>query len=269
MYWVQRSQGVPRAHEQTGGAVTNRKLCLFLSYLSFAVPTAADIPAETARLYYDAYDALLDYTAEKTTINGAIEEFLADIADLEDEEEELYWRAKASYLKGLVESEHGDSDLAVEFFRETVLMAEQLQKTWDVELAYVLEADARAEIMLNRGIPYIIANGWEVQRLAGRVLAINADNPRANLLQALGSINTPRVFGGSPENGIQLLQKFLQPPDGKIVLTSQDHFWYLLALGDAYAKTGALTLSLSAYAKALILYPGNKPVRRMIADLAP
>ncbi len=73
--------------------------------------------------------------------------------------------------------------------------------------AFLLEAEARAEVMLFKGVSFIIKNGSLVQELAEETLSLDPDNPEALVIYAQGRINAPRLFGGNKREGIQILEE--------------------------------------------------------------
>ena len=122
-------------------------------------------------------------------------------------------------------------------------------------------------MLIIRGLPYKIRNGGKVAGISESVLEINPHNIRANLLVALKMINAPKLFGGNPRRGIEVLSKVLEHPMVSTEIGTHDFFWYYLALGEGYAKINEKTKAREFYQMAIEMYPGNRDARELLSQL--
>ena len=135
--------------------------------------------------------------------------------------------------------------------------AEQLLKDAATEgesaAIYALWADTKAQILLIRGISYVIRNSGKIRRLAQTALEIDPDNALARLVIARGKINAPRLFGGSVPKGIEMVRSVLDL-DG---LEPFELFLAHYSLAVASEKEGEFVLAADHLSEALELYPKN------------
>ena len=98
-------------------------------------------------------------------------------------------------------------------------------------------------------------------------LEINPDNAIAKLIVARSKINVPRLFGGAPNKGIEMLEDVLDRANGNPDLRSHERFRFYLALGRGYEKIKEIDKAQTAYENARALYPGNGTIIEILNDL--
>jgi hypothetical protein len=219
-----------------------------------------------AILYDFAYDSYLKEETGKSDFKEILNRIFVEISKHPDQDKALYWKGKTLYLNGISEIGFGDEKKGEFYLKEAVRAASTLRSALP-EQSYCLEAEARAQIMLIKGIPYIITNGGKVQKLAELALEINPDNAIAKLIVARSKINVPGLFGGAPKKGIEMLEEVLDQADGNPVLSSHERFRYFLALGRGYEKIKEKEKARTAYENARVLYPGNGTIVEILNNL--
>ncbi|MBT3273354.1 MAG: hypothetical protein HN368_09380 [Spirochaetales bacterium] len=239
-----------------------------LAFLLISAASArSEIPAPTIEHYYSAYDSYLNGVVDSKEFDIPLEIFLSELRNFDDPVEAAYWRGRVSLLRGMAHIESGNHDDAERYLDEAVEIAEEMIAGLDTERGTCLKADAKGRILIIRGLPYKISHAGEVLKLAEIVLEINPENVRALLLVALRRVNAPKIFGGNPETGIEILERILSRPDIDETVSRQDQFWCLLALGEANAKAGRNNHARTHYQNALFMYPGNSEALALLGEL--
>ena len=197
-------------------------LFLLVPYFSFAQPQDPLQPGIDAFLKGDIGEAAEFFRSAETVFSG-----------------DPMISGRVSLWKGRILLEEGDEYGAEELLKKAAAAGEELavsleegggRKSETAE-AYRLQADALAEIMLFKGVPYMIKNGGRVQELAEKALELDGDNPVAGIIFAQGRINAPRIFGGNSKEGIGILRELA----GRRDLPEYQMYRILTALADASA----------------------------------
>ena len=244
----------------------NLHILLYLFVIFGNQIVQGEIPERITDLYDFAYDSYLNENIGKSDFDETIDQILVEISKHPNLDEALYWKSKSLYLRGIAEIKYGNEKSGELHLNEAVMAAQALRST-SPEQSYCLEADAKAQIMLIKGVSYIIRKGGEVQKLAEMTLELNPDNAVAALIIARRRINVPGLFGGAPKKGIEILQDILDRANGDLVLGSPERFRFYMALGRAYEKIKQKDKARSAYEDALYLYPGNSSAIENLNDL--
>ncbi|MBI9103103.1 MAG: hypothetical protein JEY99_11870 [Spirochaetales bacterium] len=176
-------------------------------------------------------------------------------------------RSRSKLWLGRVAIGGGDVETAERFLSESASLAASAGLSFErsngnnknLAEAYRVNADALAEIMLFKGVPYIIKNGGKVQELAEKSLANDPGNPDAAVIYAQGRINAPRLFGGNRNEGISILSDlWLNRLDGN--LSKAQIFRVAVALGDTYLKKDP-DKAEEYYYQAALLFPDNQYIK--------
>ena len=114
-------------------------------------------------------------------------------------------------------------------------------------------ADIRSRLMGLRGLGYIMANSGAINDLALKTLQLEPNNVVAATIVAFGKINTPPLFGGSPDVAIDTFQKLLARGD----ITKINRFTALLGMASAYKKKNDGPQRQKALEAARAIFPAN------------
>ena len=171
----------------------------------------------------------------------------------------------ADYLLAASEENKG---AASEHLKATV---EHLQKATEINPqaaeAYVLLSSAYGrQIGLNPIKGMVL--GRRAQKALKKAAQLAPDNPRVVLCTAIRDFNTPGMFGGSTEKGLQGFQHAAElfareePPDPIYPVWghSRTYAW----LGLAHQDRGELALARAAFAKALAINPDFSWVKNVL-----
>ena len=171
----------------------------------------------------------------------------------------------ADYLLAAGEENKG---AASEHLKATV---EHLQKATEINPqaaeAYVLLSSAYGrQIGLNPIKGMVL--GRRAQKALKKAAQLAPDNPRVVLCTAIRDFNTPGMFGGSKEKGLQGFQRAAElfareePPDPihPVWGHSRTYAW----LGLAHQDRGELALARAAFAKALAINPDFSWVKNVL-----
>ena len=171
----------------------------------------------------------------------------------------------ADYLLAAGEENKG---VASEHLKTTV---EHLQKATEINPqaaeAYALLSSAYGrQIGLNPIKGMVL--GRRAQKALKKAAQLAPDNPRVVLCTAIRDFNTPGMFGGSTEKGLQGFQRAAElfareePPDPihPVWGHSRTYAW----LGLAHQDRGELALARAAFAKALAINPDFSWVKNVL-----
>jgi tetratricopeptide (TPR) repeat protein len=211
---------------------------------------------------YDASTAVLDrllsvqasdkVTSEMLLIKGSASLWKGRIAlALDDEDDAESLLLSAIEAAEMLREDDGSGE-------ETILMS-----------SYLLEAEARAELMLFKGVAVIIKNGPLVQELAEKTLEIDPLNPEALVIYAQGRINAPRLFGGNKKEGIRVLEDlWLRRPGGRgePEMTVPQAYRVAVSLGETMVESDSEAAD-RYFRSALILAPGSPRAREGLESL--
>ena len=187
----------------------------------------------------------------------------------------LIKNGNANLWKGRIALELGDEAGAERFLLAAIeaagMMREEEGRGEDpIRMSsYLLEAEARAELMLFKGVGVIIKNGPLVQELAEKTLEIDPMNPEALVIYAQGRINAPRLFGGNRKEGIQVLEDlWSRRPGGRGApeMTIPQAYRVAVSLGDTMAESDSEEAE-QYFRSALILAPGSPRAREGLESL--
>ena len=165
----------------------------------------------------------------------------------------IFYHAVAEHFLGRIARDMGDFKRArvrLEVSEKLLSMAVAESATAEI---YALWADTKSQLLLVRGISYVIRNSGKIRALAQLSLEIDPNNALATLVIARGKINAPRIFGGSVTQGVDLINSVLE----------MDHlrrFELFLAhhgLAVAFEKEDQINLAATQISLALDLYPEN------------
>lgn len=191
--------------------------------------------------------------------------------------EDRLLQGRISLWLGRIELARGRKDKAEELLLDAAEKAATLQQGRETagksgkeaSQVYCLEADARAEIMLIKGVAFIIRNAGKVQELAEKALELDPENPAAGVIFAQGKINAPRLFGGNRNEGLERLNRIWNRRPGgnsQPVLSKPHAFLVSIALGDALAEKEPEKAG-EFYREALAWYPGSTIGRERLERL--
>ena len=171
----------------------------------------------------------------------------------------------ADYLLAAGEENKG---AASEHLKATV---EHLQKATKIDPqaaeAYALLASAYGrQIGLNPIKGMVL--GRRAQKALKKAAQLAPDNPRVVLCTAIRDFNTPGMFGGSKEKGLQGFQRaaelFAREEPSDPIQPAWGHSRTYAWLGLAYQDRGELALARAAFAKALAINPDFSWVKNVL-----
>ena len=171
----------------------------------------------------------------------------------------------ADYLLAAGEENKG---AASEHLKDTV---DHLQKATEINPqaaeAYSLLSSAYGrQISLNpiKGMTL----GRKAQKALKKAAQLAPDNPRVVLCTAIRDFNTPGMFGGSKEKGLQGFQRaaelFAREEPSDPIRPVWGHSRTYAWLGLAYQDRGELALARAAFAKALAINPDFSWVKNVL-----
>ena len=171
----------------------------------------------------------------------------------------------ADYLLAAGEENKG---AASEHLKDTV---DHLQKATEINPqaaeAYSLLSSAYGrQIGLNPIKGMVL--GRRAQKALKKATQLAPDNPRVALCTAIRDFNTPGMFGGSKEKGLQGFQRaaelFAREEPSDLIQPAWGHSRTYAWLGLAYQDRGELALARAAFAKALAINPHFSWVKNVL-----
>ena len=183
-----------------------------------------------------------------------------------------YYIALADYriADRLLAADEKNKGAAAEHLKTAV---EHLQKATETEIdpqaaeAYVLLSSAYGRQI---GLDPIkgMTLGRRAQKSLKKAVQLAPDNPRVVLCMAIRDFNTPGMFGGSKERGLQGFQRaaelFAQEEPIDPIQPAWGHSRTYAWLGLAYQDRGELAPARAAFAKALAINPHFSWVKNVL-----
>lgn len=125
---------------------------------------------------------------------------------------------------------------------------------------YRLYAELLGQMLLLQDIPFLLKEGPNASRYLDKALELDPGNTKARIMKTGEKIYTPRLFGGNPESGIEMLQEISRShtPD------REDRFNIYSGCGFAYAVLDDWEDAAYWFRRALEIYPGNIFARGMV-----
>jgi len=250
-------------------------LCVFL-----CIPTLLIFPAnlsqtqENDQIYRSAeFVSFIDavYNARpRTELEQSfknLSEFLK--TDIFDRNNANLVKAHAAMLLGkhfTIEEYCKDKNSALQNLQlsEKLLSTVTFTNSYLSALTASVKAETAGSYFLLDPTAYIFSYGLDASKLISEALSIEPENTQALLLLANSHFHTPAVFGGSSRKATKTLDSLKGKE--KSIYTFQLFTIYELR-GLIAAKAKKKKDALVWFQKALTLYPGNKYMQTLIAEL--
>lgn len=147
---------------------------------------------------------------------------------------------------------------------ETLLSTVNFTNSYLSALATSVKAETAGSYFLLDPTAYIFSYGLDASKLITEALSLDSENTQALLLLANSHFHTPAIFGGSARKAAKVLDGFAGKESS--LYTFQLFTLYELR-GLIAAKAKKTNDAVNWYNKALILYPGNKYMQKLLEDL--
>jgi len=208
-------------------------------------------------------DATYNFDISYSDFLQKSKELSIKLQNISDSKLIFYWKSKIVNLQGIQAYRQNKKQEADVLFTESAKLAESANKIGEFSEGYGMMSEAKTQLMLLRGVLYIIQEGANTEALADKALSLDATNVRALIIKAYGRINAPAIFGGDPKKGIALLNTFISKSD----LSKSEAFLlhYGIALGQI--KLGESKSARASILKALEIYPNNKDALAVFKSL--
>lgn len=147
---------------------------------------------------------------------------------------------------------------AVDVLEEALRRAERALELEEFSEGYRLLSDAHSQMMLARGVIYMIRHGDEARSAAFHALELDPSNPRAHISVAGFYLNAPPVAGGDLERGIEVLRSGVRLEEAG----ESERFLMYLWLSDAHEELGNPGAARRYRQEARAIFPGSPLVAR-------
>lgn len=221
------------------------------------------IDTNLLREYLFLEDATYNFDISYSDFLQKSTDFANKLQNIPDSKLNFYWKSRITNLLGIQAFRQNKKQEADVLFSESAKLAESANKISEFSEGYGMMSEAKTQLMLLRGVFYIIQEGANTEALADKALVLDASNVRAIIIKAYGRINAPAIFGGDPKKGIALLNTFISKSD----LSKSEAFllYYGIALGQI--KLGESKSARASILKALEIYPNNKDALAVFKSL--
>ena len=173
-----------------------------------------------------------------------------------------YLLSQIHLLQGYIYFDISDTEASVDALKNAQNSAQKAIELKNDADCWRIKAEAGTMIMLQLGLPYIIANAGTVQEQTDMAINLDKNNLRALVLSASGLINKPFIFGGNVNEGVKKLERINLSDSSK-----SNRFYVLYNLSIAYKKQGNSDKAETTCKKALLLYPQNKAALELLKKL--
>ncbi|MCE5255458.1 MAG: hypothetical protein LLF89_01260 [Spirochaetaceae bacterium] len=173
--------------------------------------------------------------------------------------------SKVEYFAGRSWQEHGDNKKAIAYFEAALKHADEAQNIAQSAESLFAHTRALSQLVLLKGMPYLIANGPKISPNAKKILTMEPGHPGAQIILASSKAYTPPAFGGAPKEAISQMQELLKSHQGGF--EKDTLFDIRTCLGTAYSKLDDKKSASFWFRKALELYPRNDYAKKELEKL--
>jgi tetratricopeptide (TPR) repeat protein len=201
-----------------------------------------------------ARDAVYDQNESPREIDSLLEASRSTIVQISDQQQRLYWLARLESLSGYMDMfVTKDDQAAAVHFKKSLSLSRKALEIGEFSEGHSLISSDISYLCAVRGVGYAIANGRDAERHAEEAMRLDPANGKAMIVLASIKIYVPRLFGGNPEEGIEILQKALR----LATLDKGDLFDIYSRLGVAFGKLRNQKKARENLARSLRLFPSN------------
>jgi tetratricopeptide (TPR) repeat protein len=232
-------------------------LFILLSVLS---PVPSSLRADEANVRH-AYELLRDAMYDDDPLpsvellyGSALEQI--KVAGLPHGPDSL-WRSRIEYMIARAYQVWGQKAVAAIHFELGQSLAGEAIASGLQSEGWRMKSEHLAQLCLVKNRRFLLANGPSVCRYAGKALALDPNSIASQIIIAEEKIYSPRIFGGDPQAGIELMQHALCMG----MADKDDLFNIYSGIGLAYVKLRNYDEACVWFRKALDIYPNNRFVR--------
>lgn len=130
-----------------------------------------------------------------------MKDLLQELSRKNDTFEKLYWQAKIHLAMGQIFFYNEQEKESLTYLEASIEIGGKALEKRDDSDAWRILSEAGSFIMIQKGLPYIIANSGRINDQAQKAYDLDPTNVRAALILAQGLINAPALFGGNKRKG--------------------------------------------------------------------
>jgi len=237
-------------------------LLLFVA-TRFVHSSESESSLQYGKILFDTASAdLINKAVNSSQILNNLEKSLYYFSCMEGSRDKYYWQARAEYICGIAKQEENKRTEAEDHFLSALDFAEKALEYGEFSEGLRILADTYAQLLNYNGLIYKIRKGRKVIELSERAIQLDPTNVKAHLTLAVSYMYAPPIAGGSIDRTISMLlktQRISRP-------TRSERFFLNAWLATAYAnKTQSSKARLHAQ-KALMIYPGNTWMQKLLEE---
>ena len=176
--------------------------------------------------------------------------------------EQLIMLSRCEYMMGRAYQFEEKNSEAASHYSEGISYAERAINIQPSAAAYIMLAENISQSCVVRPTSYAIANGLKVERNANNALKLDSRNAAAKHLIAARWVYAPAPFHNY-RRGIEMLNDIINENN----MEKDDMFNIYSALGYVYIQQRNTTLARQWLQKSLEVYPTNRYVQSLLAQL--
>jgi tetratricopeptide (TPR) repeat protein len=240
-----------------------RRALAFAALLA-VLPSLPLAAAEYDQRFTAARDAVYNQSLDPIRVSSLILSSRRTIEGIDNRRQRLYWLARLEALAGYMELHTTENMEAAERrYENSRTLALQALELGEFSEGHRLLSEAISNLCLIKGTGYALTNGLAVVRHARKALELDPHNSKAVIILAEAKIYPPKIFGGDPREGVELMKEALKVPE----LDKEDRFNIYSGIGVAYGKLEDYANARLYLRRALTLFPRNIYVNRELANL--
>lgn len=222
----------------------------------FRVPPA---PPGVVTLLENAENLVYSERGTTREIEGLLQEARQILQRQPDTPQQKYWKARIQLLLGSHLNVAGESRRAARELQEGFRFLEEALAAGEFSEGLRVEADLHSQMMISRGLIYMMRNGERARDAAFRARELDGENVRALISVAGFYLNAPPFAGGDVAQGIAVLERALAlNPDNQ-----NDRFMIYGWLAEAYGNQNRHEDAREALARARAIYPESPWLQRI------
>lgn len=215
------------------------------------------------KILFDTASAdLINEAVKNGQIRNGLDKSLYYFSCMEGSREKYYWQARAEYIYGIAEQEENKSTEAEDHFLSALDFAEKALEYGEFSEGLRILADTYAQLLKYNGLIYKVRKGRKVIELSEKAIKLDPSNVKAHLTLAVSYMYAPPIAGGSVDRTISMLLKV----QGIARPTRPERFFLNAWLATAYAKKIQPSKARLYAQRALMIYPGNTWMRKLLEE---
>lgn len=225
-----------------------------------ALPSVPPATVPGSDLLYEAESLIYSESAARGEVTRLLNRARGEFRRINDPALRAYWEARAVLALGIHLNQIGEGRRAATALTEGFELINKALGRGNFSEGLRVRADLYSQMMLSRGMLYMMRNGRAARDAAMEARRLDPKNVRALITVAGFYLNAPGVAGGDIQRGIEVLERALSlDPEDR-----NNRFLILVWLAEAHRSLDDQEPAREYLTRALQIYPESKTVQKLM-----